>query len=302
MSRPARLIAPLLLAASAAAWSAAGADVSTEEPRAYGYQVGDRFERRVRVQVPAAWQLDPTSLPGVRRGQPIELQRIERRSTTSGDTRQHEILLQYQVFLAPPTVRTLELAPWQLQFETGARRETLRVDAWPVTVAPLVPVAVSPRTGLGELQPDVPTPLIDTRPVQRRLALFALLALGLLAWLALVHLGPPWRAARRRPFGLACRQLRALPMQPGRAQWQAALRSLHEALNRTAGEVVFASALPEFVASHPGFAPLQAELARFLDRSRLEFFADAGTGPADGEAAWLLALARRLRDAERGLA
>ncbi len=302
MNRAAFVMATLLLLASPSLWSAPAAEVSTEEPRAYGYQVGDRLQRRVLVQVPATWQLDPASLPTTRRGQPIELRRVDVRSSAFGGVTRHEILLEYQVFLAPLAVRTLELAPWQLQFEAGAHRQALRVDAWPVTVAPLVPVAVSPRTGLGEVQLDVEPPLIDTRPMQRRLMLFALLALVLLAWLAVVYLGPPWRAARRRPFGLAWRQLRALPKRPSRDQWQAALRSLHEALNRTSGVVVFASGLTDFVTANPGFAPQQAELARFLERSRQEFFAGAGNGPADAEVAGLLALARRLYDAERGLA
>ena len=88
------------------------------------------------------------------------------------------------------------------------------------------------------------------------------------------------------------------PWWPDDEAWRAACRQLHEALNRSAGEVVFEHALPRFVAAHPAFAPLRDELQRFLQRSRREFFAAGSRAPDDGRV--LVELARRCRDAERG--
>ncbi len=277
-------------------------EVATEEPRAFGYQVGDQFSRQVFVRVPATWQLDPTSVPAARRGQPIELRRVQLHSKTVGGTVRHRIELHYQVFYSPPAARVLELAPWWLKFNNGTRQEELRVEAWPISVAPLLPTAVNNRRGLGDMQPDAPPPLINTQAQLRRLGLYAVLALLLATALAVLHWGPPWRAARNRPFGRAWRELQALPTQPNSKQWQAALRCVHQALNRSAGAVVFKHSLPNFIQQQPRFARLHNELTRFLDHSEKVFFGDPAAPQAAPDASWLTQLTRHLHDAERGLA
>lgn len=291
----------LLLGAAGAAFAQAIGvpSVDADEPRAFGYQVGDLVQRRVTLRLPPGWTLDAASVPKPGgRGRSIELRRVAR------DDRQEEgatlvrLDLEYQVFLAPTAVRTIEIAPWQLKVNGAGRSEDLRVEAAAVTVAPLVPVDVSPRRGLGDLQPERAPPLVDTTRWQWRLALWGLLALLPLGLLAAVHVGLPWQAARRRPFGLAWRALRRLPPQPSGAEWRAACRHLHDALNRAAGEVLFERGLERFVAAAPRYAELRAELARFLSLSDQEFF--GGGAYEEGHAAWLVDLARRLRDLERG--
>ena len=274
--------------------------VEASEPRAYGYQVGDHLQRQVTVHAPAGWTLDEASIPKPGdRGKALELRAVQRRSVAEGGGRRIELVLDYQVFLAPAAVRTVEIAPITLRFAGASRTEDLRIDAWPVTVAPLVQVEAPNRRGLGELQPDRATPLRDTTALRTRLIAWAALALLLVAALAVAYLGPPWRAARNRPFGVAWRQLRRLPAQPDDAAWRAACIQLHEALNRSAGEVLFERDLDGFVQRHPGFAPLRDELQRFLQTTREQFFGGALRAADDGR--WLQALCRRCRDAERGL-
>jgi mxaA protein len=270
--------------------------LQTHEPRAYGYQVGDTLRREVVITLPPGWTLDAASLPRPGgRGGAIELRRLSRRDAGGRVT----LELEYQVMLAPAAVRTLEIAPASVRVDSAARSQTLRIDAAPVTVAPLVPAAAPAREGLGEWQPDRAPPPIDTMRWRQRLALWGLLALAPLAWLFAVHVGQPWRGARRRPFALAWRELRRLPAAPDAAARRAALRCLHAALNGAAGEAVFEAGLPRFVERQPRYAPLQAELARFLAASRADFF--GGRPDGDGfDPAWLVGLARRLRDAERG--
>jgi len=275
--------------------------LETAEPRAFGYQVGDVVQRRVAIEVPDGWRLDEASLPRPGgRGRALELRRVAQVVTRESGGRRHELALEYQVFLAPAAVRTIEMPALRLRFDGASRSEDLLIEAWPVTVAPLVPVDVSSRRGLGELQGDRAPPLIDTAALRARLIACAAIAMLLLAGLALVYLGPPWRAARKRPFGLAWRQLRRLPRNPAQDQWLAACRQLHQALNRTAGEAVFEHGLGRFVAAHPAFAGRREDLARFLAMTRREFFGDAASYSPD--AAWLVELCRRCRDAERGLA
>lgn len=291
----------IVLGAAGAALAQPGAvpTVDADEPRAYGYQVGDLIQRRVTLRLPPGWTLDAASVPRPGgRGRSIELRRVARDDRQEAGATVVRFDLEYQVFLAPTAVRTIEIAPWRLKLNGDGRSEDLRIEAAAVTVAPLVPVDVSPRRGLGDLQPDRAPPLVDTARWQWRLALWGLLALLPLGLLAVVHVGVPWQAARRRPFGLAWRVLRRLPPQPSGAEWRAACRCLHEALNRAAGEVLFERGIERFLAGAPRFAALRAELVRFVALSEREFF--GGGAYEEGHAAWLVDLARRLRDAERG--
>ena len=164
-----RRMACMLLVAGCAVAHAADMALSAtllptqRDPRAFGYFVGDGVTRRIDVQVPTALQLDPESLPRAgRQGQALELRKVEWQrggAWAPGDATQTATLtLDYQVFLAPREVRTLEMPPVLLRFTGGPRPQTLRIDAWPVTVAPLVPLEASPRHGLGDLRPDAAVP------------------------------------------------------------------------------------------------------------------------------------------------
>jgi mxaA protein len=278
----------LLLAGAA---RAATLQATTDEPRAFGYQVGDVVQRRITVEVPDGLVLDENSLPRPgARGTAVELRALRR---SAGPQRLH-LVLDYQVFLSPAAVRTLELPPLTLRYEGTPRAQEVRIDAWPMTVAPLVPVEVSPRTGLGELQPDAMPPLIDTAARRGRLAGLATLLCALLAYLAFVYFGLPWWGAQRRPFALAWRWLNQAPAPA----WRDACQRMHAAFNQSAGEVLFEHGVDRFVATHTAFAPLQQDIARFLRLSQREFF-EGGAHQRD-DMAWLSALCKRCRDAERG--
>lgn len=294
----ASLLVAMVLNTSAAA--ELGLRIEASEPRAYGYQVGDLVQRDVRLFVPSGWRLDDTSVPRPGgRGQALELRQVDLRSQRDHAGLRYELKLVYQVFLSPASVRTLEIAAIRLRFEGEGRIEEQLVEAWPVTVAPLAPAVAAARRGLGELQPDRAPPLIATTNMRLRLLACATLVTLLLAWLAWAFMGPPWAAARRQPFGLAWRELRQLPLQPGAEQWRAALVNFHHALNRSAGEVLLAPSLERFVAAKPAFRGLRADLLHFMQASRAEFF-DPAARPAL-ESRWLVELSRRCRDAERGL-
>lgn len=295
------IVVVLSFAAAVQAADDAVLRIDAEEPRAYGYQVGDHLRRRVVVQVPSGWTLDEASLPKPGgRGLALELRSVQRSSTAAAGGQRLVLDLDYQVFLAPAVPRTVEIGAHRLRFTVAGRAEEALIEAWPVTIAPLVQVEAPNRRGLGELQPDRPPPLRDTSGLHTRLTVWAVVAALLIAVLAIAYLGPPWRLARNRPFGVAWRHLRRLPAQPDDAAWRAACVQLHEALNRSAGEVLFERDLDGFVQRHPGFAPLRDDLQHFLRTTREQFFGGAPRAADDGR--WLLALCRRCRDAERGLA
>jgi len=273
----------------------------TIEPRAFGYHVGDIVEREVVVHAPEGFVLDEASLPRPgARGKALELRAVSRRSESESGGTRHELQLRYQVFMSPTEVRTLEIAPFLLTFKGDGRDQDLRVDAWPVTVSPLVPTDVSPREGLGELRPDAAPPLIDTRSTQTRLWVYGVVLLLCLAYLAQVYVAMPWWSSRKRPFANAWRQLSSLPAGSPSVEWRAAFQRVHDALNQTAGEVVFEHGVDRFVAAQPRYAGLRADLLAFFEQSRREFF--AGDQPAADGGRWLVEFCRKCRDAERGAA
>jgi len=186
----------------------------------------------------------------------------------------------------------------RLALQSAARNTTLHVDAWPITVAPLVQPEAPARRGLGDLQPDHRPFTIDLAAAQRWLRGWLALAAGALLALTVLHVAMPVLDRRRLPFAQAFAELRRLPPDADTARWRDACRRLHRALDRSAGEVVFERGLQRFVGARPAFVPLHDDLKRFLQLSRREFFAGAARDAAD--AGWLLELSRRCRDAERG--
>ena len=293
-------------------WAATGLlSVTTNEPRAFGYLIGDVVPRSVSVHIPDGLVLDDSSLPQPgARGKAIELRSVARRSSDESGGQRLDLTLEYQVMLSPPQTRTLELPNVTLRFDGQPRAQALRIDAWPVTVSPLTPVEVSPRRGLGELQPDTPPPLIDTAPVRKRLIGYGVVILLLLAYLAHIYIGLPWWVRTHRPFTTAWRAIGGLRPDSTEPQWRAAFRQLHDALNRTAGEAVFEHGIERFVGAHPRFQPLRDDLARFFQQSNRTFFAAGRSNPGEADQSdsagddrtWLVAFSRRCRDVERGAA
>lgn len=268
----------------------------TIEPRAFGYQVGELVQRRVLIDVPSGLALDEASLPKPgARGRALELRAV-RRTPSEG---REALVFEYQVFLSPPSVRTLEMPPVLLQFDGRPRAQELRIDAWPVTVAPLMPADVSPRRGLGELQPDAEPMPIATQALRTRLVAYAATAALIAAVLAVAHFGLPWWNRRHRPFARTWRQLRGLAgSSEDAAAWRLACERLHAAFNESGGEVLFEHGIERFAARRPGFAALREDMRRFLAISRRGFFGDGAREP--GDLAWLIGFGRRCRDAERG--
>ena len=227
-----------------------------------------------------------------------ELRAIERSRESIDGGERLRFVLRYQLFVSPEAVRTFELRGFRLRFTGAPNDETALVDAWPLSVAPLTPPEFSTRDGLGQLRPDAALRL-PAAPTGR-LAAWAAIAAALLGYLAHVYLGERWWARRHRPFANAYRDLARLDLERGGDAVVAAFRRLHRAFDESAGRAMFAAGAGTFAADGSRWAPLRADIAEFFERSRAAFFDGATPSAADGPR--LLALARALRDAERGAA
>jgi mxaA protein len=277
--------------------------LEVRNPRPFGYVIGDRLEQQIAVEVPSALSLVTTSLPNAGRAS-VWLQRQRPRVATrrAGGMNRYEIAIDYQVVNVPEQIRTIELPELQLRF-AGARQSTEAVvTPWPITVAPVTPLYVLSRAGLGEMRPDAPARLIETRPLLLRTLMWAIALSAIGAYAVISRFGVPFLARRHGPFARALSDLRRLARaSQDEATQLRAMQRLHRAFDETAGHAVFAGQLARFFALHGEFEDTRAEAERFFRTSREEFFGDARTthsgAPASIDA--VLALARRCRDAER---
>ncbi len=283
-------------------------ELRAEEPRAFGWQLGDTVERRIELRIPAGWQLVPDSLPLPRLdGRAVELQQVLREDSADGVV----LRLRWQVMRSPAEPQVLEIAPLTLRVQGPTRVEALRVEAWPLMVSPLLPSEAPARRGLGPLRPDRLPAAEQDRLRPWRVGAEAAFSVGALLALAYAHWGAFWRRDRGRPLADAWRVVRRTlavpsnakghtPTEPPAVALADALRTLHHALNQYAGRVLQPAGIAAFCTDHPTFVPLADALQRLFALSDRVFYEGADAPP--GSAAELHTLARRLRDAERDAA
>jgi len=280
--------AALLLAGCAAAEPGLAVDgaPAIEQPRPFGHVVGDILTQRVPLA--SGRTLAPTALPGPQRlGAWIERRaaRVER----AADGRRW-LVVDYQLVNAPQAPATVRLPAWRLAGD--AAQPAVLVPAWPVAVSPIT-VPATPGAGTWQLRPDRPASRVATAPLRLRLLLAAGALVAWLAawagWLAWRH----WHEARSLPFAAAARALDRL--DDGHPS---AWRALHEAFDRTAGEVLRASTLPRLFERAPRFEPLRDRIEAFYAQSAARFFGQAPER-AGAAVASPRALCRELRRIER---
>ena len=250
-----------------------------EQPRPFGYTVGDIATQRVLLPEGFA----PSALPEAARAS-AWLERRPARQERGPDGRRW-VAVDYQVVNAAPALATVTVPGWQLAGPAGM--PALHVPAATISVAPLT-APPGPGQAL-PLRPDRSAPAIAIDGMQRRLWLWtAALAATLGAWLAYAGWSA-WHARRALPFA---RALRAL----GKGGTPVAAHvALHQAFDRTAGRVVQGGTLAALFDRAPHLRPLQPQIERFYAESAALFF--GGGLPADALSPQVLC--RRLARLER---
>jgi mxaA protein len=244
-----------------------------QQPRSFGYVIGDIVTQRVLLEdngrpiVPSA--LPPPGPAGVW---------LERRASRieTDERGKHWLAIDYQIINSPQALKMISLPAFKVPASSGGTE--LAVSAWPISVSPLTPERPFANGGLGILRPDRNAPLIDTAPIMRSLVFMVVVLVALIAaWIAW-WMWRNWRASAQLPFGVAVRELRGVDESDPRA-WKA----LHRAFDSTAGEVVRADALGVLFQRAPQFEGLRASIERFYAQSGARFFgATAAAAPSDG--------------------
>ncbi len=282
--------------------SAAGSDervidlLDIQQPRTFGYQIGDKFHRTIELQLRAPYRLARKSLPTAGRlTEWLASETPEVVEHTVAQATRYHIDLTYQVVNISPDETDIAVPHLDLLYSDG--RETLKA----LVPATRITVTVLRRSDQQTLQPDqVPLPIVTRR---WPLALYGSIVMVALSGLAWLQWGLPSRS-HARPFRVACRQLRQLRGREwDEDSYHKALQAIHEAFNATAGKTLFADRLTAFFAEHRKFAALQRPISDFFMHSRQFFFNADGAAPAlYYSQAELLAFAERCCDVECGLA
>jgi len=278
----ATIAAVLVLPAARAQGQAA--TVVVQQPRAFGYVLGDVVTQRILLPADGR-TIEPAALPRAERISGwLERRPVQWEADPDG---RRWLRVSYQIVNAPQTLTAIALPALSLPMRTGP---ALRIGAHLISVGPLTPQAVLGKGGLLEMRPDRAVPALPTEPIARRMRLWlAALAATLAAWLG-------WwawrnrRESRQLPLARAWRRMRSL--DPSQAE---AWLCLHQALNETAGTVLRAAALPGLLARAPHLQPLRTRLQHFYARSDQRFF----SGEPNGEPFPLRALCRDLYLAEK---
>jgi mxaA protein len=251
------------VAAVFVATSAYPATAVVEQPRPFGYVVGDVVTQRVLLEI-GGHEFAPAALPKAERVN-IWLERRAARIEPRPDGHRW-LALDYQLINAPQSLTTVILPAFDLRGAPDGA--TLAIAAWPISVNALT------SGGSVELRPYRPAPAIATAPIRRQIAIWSSAFLVVLAawlgWLAWRN----WRAAAAQPFARALREMRRLDGTAPEA-W----RALHRAFDQTAGRVVQTATLPALFERAPQLQPLRPEIEQFFAQSRTLFF--GGGLPAD---------------------
>jgi mxaA protein len=250
--------------------AASPTNAAVEQPRSFGYVVGDLLTQRVLLEVNGG-AFEPAAVPRPERVSAWLERRAPRVESTSDGRRW--LAVEYQVVNAPQALTLIHVPAWELKPKSGS--EVLRIGDWPVSVSSLTPRSAFAKGDLEDLRPDRPAPSIATEPIRREIVIWSsALILTLAIWLGW-WLWRNWRASATQPFANAQREIYRAGEDAPEA-WQA----LHRAFDRTAGRVTQSATLPNLFQRAPHLVPMRSKIEQFFQQSGERFFG-AGS-PQDG--------------------
>jgi len=243
------------------------AESSTRE---VDYTLGSIATQHITLHVPPGFELDASSLPPPAQNEAIELREAH---WEIKDTKQERLILldiDWQIFVAGDTVKTMPLKKLHLEFKRGQQRLTVDVPADKVIVSSLLPARIDAEHV--KLYPDAPLPTWSLSRQLWQLAGWAgafSLGLAYMLWYFGVIQLPQ---EKRMPFRQAWRAMRALKEQQAHAPMQA-MQLLSRAMDQFAGYAVTAENLPKLLSTHQAIQPYSEALQDFYQDLQHTFFA-----------------------------
>lgn len=271
-----------------------------QQPRTFGYKIGDKFERIISLKLGSPFVLDAGLLP--KQGRLSEWLNLEKpvieQKVLDGSTH-YRIKLSYQIINIKQGLNNIDVPSHMLVYSDANGDKNKKLNA----LIPATNVGVSTLTDpeKTDLQVDRTPALLPHSNMQ--LYLYAsLLLISLIGW-AYLKWGVPFRT-KHHPFANAY----LLLSSQRHRRWDDACRSealqtIHQAFNETAQKTVFVEKLDDFFAEHKRYTPLRETIEAYFTYTRKYFF-NVARDQNDHEysLADLIDLVQQCRDIERGIA
>ncbi len=261
-------------------------NATVEQPRSFGYVLGDLFTQRVLLTLNGR-EFVPADLPTTGRvGVWFERRAVHIDKDAQG---RRWLSVDYQLMNSPQMLSAITLPAWKLGSHESGTQE-LRIAEWPMTVAPLTPERAIAQPGLGSLRPDRPVPSVVLAPIQRGITAGVTgLVITLVAWISW-WAWRNWRASSQQPFARALREMRDIA-ETEPESWHA----LHRAFDRTAGRAIRRETLPALFEHSPHLRRMHSAIEEFFAQSAARFF----EGKPPGRPVSAHSLCRELRRIEK---
>ena len=287
----------LVFLASSATLAQTVSDIRIVTPRDFGYTIGDRIRREIHLSLRVPQRLDITTLPETARlNRWLEVSEAQVSAEYGKKNAVYHIVVEYQILNAPAQLSSVTIPQHEVLTTGGTNPISVSIPEWTFSIAPITDS--SARDNLRLLPDHRPQPIPVTGR-RNRLLISALLLAGLLAYLTYRRILLPRLKRDRFAFANAIHELRRLQrLDSGPESYRLGLQVFHAAVNTTAGKVVFAGNLSEFLADKPEYAVLKAELTALFARSQDVFFKNCGVPDPDTSLGELLDLCRHCRSLE----
>ncbi len=266
-----------------------------QNPRPFGYVIGDEVKQRILVEVRYGMDLQYSSLPSkgsINRWLNLNKVKIKKSKGKVGQV--YQIDMTYQLFYAPLEVKMLEIPNFTLQFKQFGNNVEQTVPLWHFTAAPLRELAIRQKDGKEYMRPDINAPLLNSDAAITRLLFFLSMAIatGLyLAWLyGLLTFLPKYQI-----FKKPVRQMAKLSGENADHLFSL----MHNALNKLNGKPLFNHRITDFYQRFPRYQQLNTELDWFFKQSNQHFFSADNTWSAS-DAEKIKTLCQHCLEIERG--
>ncbi len=276
-------------------------DLRIETGRNFGLVLGDLIRHEIHFGLDKPYRLQKNSLPWHGPlGEWLELREIDIAETDHENRTLYRLDILYQIFPAVREYESRQIPGLPLRIMSGGERLDSVTPETEVAITPLIP-ARTPDADV-KIRPPIEPASIPLHAHRRTIATLGatiLLILGYLAWRKDLL---PFLQSPKSPFAAARSEIaKARRAGPDSPEYRNALLAIHRALNKTAGEIVFASGLEPFFRNHPAFAPMREKTGVFFRLSHEIFFTPTpNVEYADYNVRWLEQFCKEYHDIERG--
>lgn len=237
------------------------------------YTIGSVAHQYLTVSVPKGYRLDEGSIPEKGVTEAIELRSIEWDIDESTAMTRYHFRIDWQIFVAAETVKSVPLRSLSLVFKRNKHAITIEIPPDSVLVSNLLPPKMDAKHVMP--YPDITPPRASTVPfillLCLALGLFVISSLYVAWYLGWIRLP----MERRMPFRKAWRSMRGL--NDDTSSTRQAMQMLSHAFNHYAGFCVTRESMPRMLSERSLLAPFQQEITQFYDDMQLTFFAGQST-------------------------